>query len=807
MEKRKAFTVVLLVLVAALMLACTVLFTACVSYTAPGDEQGAEQGGENPDDNDNPGTDMPQAIAVTSVTLDKTSLTLEVGESYTLTATVSPSNATDKRITWLSTNSSVAFVSGGKVTAKSEGATTITAMAHNGETASCSVTVNEPAPEVVEVVSVSLDKTSLTLKIGESETLTAIVLPSNATDKSVTWTSSDQSVATVVNGKITAVGGGTATITALSSGGKMAQCMVTVDDSQGLIFEEYLYGYAVAGYNGESSEVVIPDTYKGKPVLSIGTERSGDAFYGYDGLYDCYHVTSVRIPDSVEIIQSGALACTGIVELNIPATVVRYGYGMLAGCNNLQYLEINPLNVEYDFLFAGSPPKSLKKVSILGSVIDEGFEGFSYLEEVVLADGCTKIGDGAFINCKSLKKISIPDTVQSIGDSVFSGCTSLEQLVIPSSVTEIGEGAFQNCSSLKELSLPFVAEDVPFIQYYFGLENAAQIYTYYGSGESKVYPDEVKSYNVGGHIFGIPVTGTDWYYDGNGITIDGVYHEYSGEPINVTSWESMYEATVGVSWRRPKSWTAKFYYYPPIALPLEKLIITNQEIKTDNEVFRGCEFEIIVTLVPGIRSINVVGEKTIDLAAFSLEDYILEITYENGSVEKIPMSIEFVAAADRDKLQILGAHAITVEYEGIGSIWEITLTEDSFTQSEGLEIIGGEITGIGTCTDSELVINMPIAEGAFIGCHTITKVTFGEGVTSIGYQAFGNSGIGCDKLTEVVFLSAVPPEIGSDVFGSTWNHSAGFIVYVPQGSLAAYEAIDDMFWQQYLVDEGKIKEM
>lgn len=132
---------------------------------------------------------------------------------------------------------------------------------------------------------------------------------------------------------------------------------------------------------------------------------------------------------------------------------------------------------------------------------------------------------------------------------------------------------------------------------------------------------------------------------------------------------------------------------------------------------------------------------------------------------------------------------------------------EGFEQSAGLEIENGMIVGIGTCTDNELILNMPIAEGTFIGCNTITKVIFGEGVTSIGYQAFGDSGIGCDNLTEVVFLSAVPPEIGSDVFGSTWNHSAGFTVYVPQGSLEDYEAVDDQYWQQYLVEKGNIKEM
>lgn len=151
MSKRKLLSVILLAFVTTLMLACAVFFTACGSNETPDDGQNTEQSGGNPDDgntpgtnpggDDNPGTDEPQDIAVTLVSLDKTSLTLEIGESYTLVATVSPSNATDKSVTWSSTDSSVAAVSGGKVTAKSEGATTITATAHNGKAAICTVMV------------------------------------------------------------------------------------------------------------------------------------------------------------------------------------------------------------------------------------------------------------------------------------------------------------------------------------------------------------------------------------------------------------------------------------------------------------------------------------------------------------------------------------------------------------------------------------------------------------------------------------------------------------------------------------------
>ena len=187
-----------------------------------------------------------------------------------------------------------------------------------------------------------------------------------------------------------------------------------------------------------------------------------------------------------------------------------------------------------------------------------------------------------------------------------------------------------------------------------------------------------------------------------------------------------------------------------------------------------------------------------------VEDIIYSIAINLPTVQKEGMYF----SGWYDNAELSGTPVKSPYYNANGAtLYAKWIDLEGLEQSAGLEIENGMIVGIGTCTDNELILNMPIAEGAFIGCDTITKVIFGEGVTSIGYRAFGNSGIGCDKLTEVVFLSAVPPEIGSDVFGSTWNHAAGFTVYVPQGSLKAYEAVEDTFWQQYLVDAGKIKEM
>ncbi len=161
-------------------------------------------------------------VPVSSVTLNKSELALIKGQSETLTATVKPDDATDKKVTWSSSNSSVATVDQyGKVTAVAGGSATITAKIGDKQ-ATCAVTVTVP------VTSVTLNKATLALIKGQSETLTATVKPDDATDKKVTWSSSNASVATVdQNGKVTAVAGGTATITA-KAGDKQATCTVTV---------------------------------------------------------------------------------------------------------------------------------------------------------------------------------------------------------------------------------------------------------------------------------------------------------------------------------------------------------------------------------------------------------------------------------------------------------------------------------------------------------------------------------------------------------------------------------------------------
>ena len=164
---------------------------------------------------------------VASVSLDKTEITLTEGDTHILTATINPDNATNKNVIWSSSNTSVATVLNGKVTALKAGIATITVTTEDGgKTATCRVTVNE---KIYPVEGLSLNKSIAVLYEGENLTLTAIITPSNATNKNVIWSSNNTSVATVVNGKVTALNAGTAIITATTEdGGKTAACEITV---------------------------------------------------------------------------------------------------------------------------------------------------------------------------------------------------------------------------------------------------------------------------------------------------------------------------------------------------------------------------------------------------------------------------------------------------------------------------------------------------------------------------------------------------------------------------------------------------
>ena len=231
-------------------------------------------------------------VAVTSVTLDKTTAEMEVGGStLKLSATLNPEEPSVKGVKWTSSDTSVATVNNGVVTVKStvKASTTVTIRATSNDNsevyAECVISVT-----YVPVTSVSVANESVALKVGEGAAAQASVLPANASVKTLNYASSDASVATVdENGEITAVAAGTATITVTSADNSSLTKTVTVTVSAATVTE------------GENKLSLIRNTtvvyeFTGKPDTSYtfvinadpnewGYSLGKDYAYGYMGLY------------------------------------------------------------------------------------------------------------------------------------------------------------------------------------------------------------------------------------------------------------------------------------------------------------------------------------------------------------------------------------------------------------------------------------------------------------------------------------------------------------------------------------------
>ncbi len=165
---------------------------------------------------------------VTKITLNKTSLTLNRGKTFTLKATAGPASANNKAVKWTTSNKAVATVtSKGVVKAVKKGTATITATAKDGsgKKAVCKITVKQL------VTGLKISKTSLTVTRGKTAALKVTVSPSNANNKTLKWTTSNKAVATVTSkGVVKGIKKGTATITAAATDGskKKVTCKVTV---------------------------------------------------------------------------------------------------------------------------------------------------------------------------------------------------------------------------------------------------------------------------------------------------------------------------------------------------------------------------------------------------------------------------------------------------------------------------------------------------------------------------------------------------------------------------------------------------
>ena len=200
-------------------------------------------------------------------------------------------------------------------------------------------------------------------------------------------------------------------------------------------------------YEYYNSEISYSDNYDGTvTVVAAGTSIESATIPSYingkkvteiDGFENCKYMTSVTIPNTVEIISYSTFRnCSSLKSVTIPNSVKKIYADAFYGCSSLESITI---------------PSSV-------SIIEDGaFENCTKLKKVVINNGPTLIGYSAFEGCTSLTDVSIPNSVKTISTGVFKGCTSLVNITIPSSVENMygsyAEGIFENCTSLKTVTI------------------------------------------------------------------------------------------------------------------------------------------------------------------------------------------------------------------------------------------------------------------------------------------------------------------------------------------------------------------
>ena len=288
-------------------------------------------------------------VLVSSVTLNVQDITLLVGATDKLTATVSPENVTDPVITWSSDNESIATVdANGNVTAVAVGVANITAKCGDA-TATCKVTVNP-----ITASSVTLNVPNMTLLVGATDKLTATISPENVTDPVITWSSDNESIATVdANGNVTAVAVGVANITA-KCGDVTATCKVTVNPvSASSVTLNVQDITLLVGATDKLTATVSPENVT-NPVITWRSDNNAIATVDADG-----NVTAVAVGVANITATCGSVSATCKVTVEslaerpeAPTQMLRKGNG--TSCTFIAMMAITDTEIEqegYSFVY------------------------------------------------------------------------------------------------------------------------------------------------------------------------------------------------------------------------------------------------------------------------------------------------------------------------------------------------------------------------------------------------------------------------------------------------------------------------
>ncbi len=340
----------------------------------------------------------------------------------------------------------------------------------------------EPDPNSpIRPESITLSRTHATRLVGDTFTITATILPEDATDKSVEWKSLNPEVATVdASGVVTLVAAGRANIEAISNGDRTLSAMCDVlsitaeAEVDGINYRfvideenKLADAYVIRKTSGYSGDIVIPSMVT--HAINFGVKGIDQNSFSLMS-----EVTSVTIPSSIESMGFNAFReCSGLQRVNI-SDISRWA--------NIDFRDkqANPLQCAGNLYLNGELVTELTIPGSTETIKSYVFTGLKSMTSLKLEEGVKSIGTSAFEKCSSITEVSLPESVEEIKMSAFADCTSLvsinlpaslknvetgilsrtaiEEIEIPEGVEYINNQAFQGCSRLKSVTLPSTLE-------------------------------------------------------------------------------------------------------------------------------------------------------------------------------------------------------------------------------------------------------------------------------------------------------------------------------------------------------------
>ena len=706
------------------------------------------------------------AKPATEIKLDKTSLTLPINGYDTLTAAVSPEDATDQHLSWTSSDSTIVEVRNGIVAAKKAGTATITAASTlwPDVKATCDITVTEEVGPAVPISDLKLNRTTLTVAEGGTNTDVRLYAyaPFYATDLTLEWSSSDTNVVTVEpNGpegmhqtayvKINAVGSGTATVTATAPAtGAKAEVAVTVTKAT-TVGSFQIVGDTLMAYSGSESNVTVPDgvrvigkeAFKNNDSIITVTLPSTVEEIDYRAFYDCDNLKSINLPETLKILEDGVfqscenLTTTGCKNV-LPAEIETVGKAAFSNCKLLAGELVLPnglSNLGEDSFYGCASLTALTMEDEFNGLDAEGgqFNACKSLASVTLSSALTELPARAFFNC-GLTDLPDLKNVTTLGQACFQKNNNLTEITVPETITVLGVNAFAYCESLNKITV---------------LGDPVQVSGAFSSNQALTEFVAPNLTSIGKKAFEGDKALTSFKVPDNIVLID----DYAFKGCT-----ALKELVFPASYKAP-TLTIGMLVFQNCNAFTGFVVEDSANVKLDSD---GVLFSADGKTLIGTTD-------TFTAASYTVPDGVEQI---NGYAfyKKTKLTNVSLPAS----LKSIGSYA----FNGCSKLKAVTLPD-------GLETLGDEVfancTALASVNLGEALTEIPanafskcsltkvdipatvtvIANNAFYSNSKMTALTLPEGLTEIGKSAF----YGCSKLTKVILPQSLTT-MGNEAFSN-----------------------------------------